>query len=80
MQYFMISPSGDLEIKERITVAGTTFTVDVTVTDAAGHTDTQKLVITMLDVNDNAPKCDQNVYEVTIQEGSGGTQMFVLLF
>ncbi|XP_052830929.1 cadherin EGF LAG seven-pass G-type receptor 1-like [Octopus bimaculoides] len=40
----------------------------LTVTDLANHTDSNRLNITIIDINDNAPKCTPDTYMVEINE------------
>ncbi|XP_067654456.1 protocadherin Fat 4-like [Haliotis asinina] len=70
--YFTITSSGDLKMANRISFSSRNVTVDVTVTDGNGHSATATLTIPVVDINDNSPQCEHNVYEVEVQEGAGG--------
>ncbi|XP_067656147.1 protocadherin Fat 4-like [Haliotis asinina] len=71
--YFSISDSGDLQVAQRVDLeAGTSsLSIDLTATDAGGNAVTESLTITVVDVNDNTPSCDKEVYELELEEESG---------
>ncbi|XP_046583144.1 protocadherin Fat 4-like [Haliotis rubra] len=71
--YFSISDGGDLQVAQRVDLeAGTSsLSIDLTATDAGGNAVTESLTITVIDVNDNTPSCDKEVYELELEEASG---------
>ncbi len=69
--YFSVTAEGVLTVAQRVDREMVeTLTVTVTVTDSASHTDSVSLDFNINDINDNIPICDQDVYFVSVEEGT----------
>ncbi|XP_046583151.1 protocadherin Fat 4-like [Haliotis rubra] len=70
--FFDISGSGELIISSTVDreTVGDDLTITVTATDAASNVASEDITITVVDINDNAPKCEKTVYTEHIEEAS----------
>lgn len=69
--FFTVDADGVLKVAQRLDrEVKDTVSVTVTVSDSASHDASTDLTLTVTDINDNVPICDQNIYFITIAEGT----------
>ncbi|XP_048242197.1 protocadherin Fat 4-like isoform X2 [Haliotis rufescens] len=78
--FFDISGSGELTISSTVDreTDGDTLTIIVNATDAASNVASETINITVVDINDNAPKCEQLLYTANVEEGGTNSDQKIM--